>query len=217
MAQEGYSIVSPSQSYGIFSFLITNPFYPSVIVEESGDTYKLEFNQAYYFDYADLETLKTPQKITNISHTLKESGNEKFYVKVKIKNDSGKVESAEIVKEKNPQNQGKQNLPLKTEFDPKGDTEDIAFHILLAEFEGPHIKELYLRDNLHFNYRKFEQLGKESDGVFPIIPEGDEPEKANGKIKFHAIARKNVADNDLEIELKDGILEFYVKGDGSSS
>jgi hypothetical protein len=214
MGDEGYAIYGVDAQNSIWAHITTTPFFPTFTAGQTTTT--VEFAQAYYFDYANTKSLKDPKaiKMLSVSLTNEDTKSKKVYVKVIVSNTNGQIKSAEMIQVDNepPEEESKANLSIKTSFDPIGDTQDMTFYIKVAEFQGPFIKKLYLRDNLHLNYRKFEQLGSASVGspTYPILQKANEAEEANGVIYVAAIGKKQSADNILQMELSNGVILLNV-------
>jgi hypothetical protein len=194
MPESGMTFFSPASNDGVFTQLITSPFYPSFKRSDQGEL-KVSFNNGYVFDYSNADKLIDPISIEAEEFALSESDEKYFVVELTINKLTGAVKSGTIVpKGTEPfedDNEFK-HLPITTtstfshnqgidvhtfnnvpasEDDP---TSNIYFKwlIRLADFKGETIKELYLRDNLHINFTKIRQCGSSSSSSeIPIIVE----------------------------------------------
>lgn len=185
---------SPASNNGVFTQLITSPFYPSFKRDNQG-VLKVEFNNAYVFDYSNADKLIDPISIETEEFTLSETDSKYFVVELTINKLTGEVKSGTIIEkgtEPFEDDNEFKHLPITTtsnfshnqgidvhtfnnipasEDDP---TSNIYFKwlIRLADFKGEAVEELYLRDNLHINFTKIRQCGSStSSAEFPIIVE----------------------------------------------
>jgi len=185
---------SPASNDGVFTQLITTPFYPSFKRNNQGEL-KVKFNNAYVFDYSNADKLIDPISIEAEEFTLSETDEKYFVVELTINKLTGEVKSGTIIEkgtEPFEDDNEFKHLPITTtsqfahnqgidvhtfnnvpasEDDP---TSNIYFKwlIRLADFEGEIAKELYLRDNLHINFTKIRQCGSsKSSSEIPIIVE----------------------------------------------
>lgn len=185
---------SPASNDGVFTQLITTPFYPSFKRDDQG-ALKVEFNNAYVFDYSNADKLIDPISIEAEEFTLSETSDKYFVVELTINKLTGEVKSGTIIEktvEPDKDDNSFKHLPISTtsEFshnagidvhtfndipaDDNDPTSNLFFKwlIRLADFKGEIVKELYLRDNLHINFTKIRQCGsKSSSAEIPIIVE----------------------------------------------
>lgn len=214
MSNKGFCLMGVSGNDSIWTAYNTTPFYP-IITPDGIDSYSLEFAQAYVFDYANSEKLKEPMLITSENLTLDKDSVKKFYVKLTINGENGSIVKASIEEVTSaPSNSPTdvKQLPVKSSI---ANVSEIIWHIRLADFKGPHLQKIFLRDNLHLNFTKFEQLGYPADNeVVPIISKIDKTKNANEPIKFYSIAKSEKAGNTLEISLNEGrgTIDLYVSG-----
>jgi len=185
---------SPASNDGVFTQLITTPFYPSFKRNDQG-ALKVSFNNAYVFDYSNADKLIDPISIEAEEFTLSETDEKYFVVELTINKLTGEVKSGTIIEkgtEPFEDDNEFKHLPITTtsEFahnqgidvhtfnnvtaSENDQTSNIYFKwlIRLADFQGEEIKELYLRDNLHINFTKIRQCGsRNTSSEIPIIVE----------------------------------------------
>lgn len=197
---------SPASNDGVFTQLITTPFYPSFKRDDQG-VLKVEFNNAYVFDYSNADKLIDPISIEAEEFTLSETSDKYFVVELTINKLTGEVKSGTIIEktvEPDKDDNSFKHLPISTTSlfnhnagidvhtfanipaDDNDPTSNLFFKwlIRLADFKGEIVKELYLRDNLHINFTKIRQCGIRggSDSAeFPLIVE--ELENVNGTLQ----------------------------------
>ena len=194
MPESGMTFFSPASNDGVFTQLITTPFYPSFKRNDQG-ALKVSFNNAYVFDYSNADKLIDPISIEAEEFTLSETDEKYFVVELTINKLTGEVKSGTIIEkgtEPFEDDNEFKHLPITTtsEFahnqgidvhtfnnvtaSENDQTSNIYFKwlIRLADFQGEEIKELYLRDNLHINFTKIRQCGsKNTSSEIPIIVE----------------------------------------------
>jgi len=170
--------------------VMSQPFQPR-INPTSNDKYKLRFNTGYIFDYNDLRTLKEPIEVKiaegageeetvvidgvekkNRYFLLDESTKTTYYVLLHIKRTNGKIDKAEI-------RQGSIPDTVPNHFEKLSPTTDRSVFsndnridqrqliaqvpIKIAEFNGPFLDRIYLRENLHLNLLKLAAFGYEGE------------------------------------------------------
>jgi len=87
---------SPASNDGVFSQMLTSPFYPSFRRDDEG-TLKLSFNNAYVFDYNNASKLLDPISIEAEEFDLAETDQKFFLVELLINKMTGQVKSGTIV------------------------------------------------------------------------------------------------------------------------
>ena len=187
---------SPASNDGVFTQLITTPFYPSF---KRNDQQQLEvsFNNGYVFDYSNADKLIKPISVSSEDkYTLSETDKSYFLVELTINKLTGEVRKGKIVKkqdEPEADDNAVKILPITStattnyahagsvdvhnaSFDPDAANMNnlegnvyFKWLIRLADFEGEMATELYLRDNLHINFSKFRQCGTKDSSEFPLI------------------------------------------------
>lgn len=107
---------SPASNDGVFSQMLTSPFYPSFRRDDQGNL-KVSFNNAYVFDYNNASKLLDPISIEAEEFDLAETDQKFFLVELLINKVTGEVKSGTIV-ERSEQPQGEDNifkkLPITT-------------------------------------------------------------------------------------------------------
>jgi len=188
----GYTM-GGNHSQGIFSNMITSPFYPNFTVTETNgqETVKVRFTKGYVFDYSNSATLldpipiKCPEEFTVVGQNTATA----VYVMLTMLKSTGELVKKEckIIAENGdgwvpaPDTNDYKRLPITSmvqthrdgaQYNKGAVSQDVAheseedkfkWFIKLAEFENGDIKELYLRDNIHLNLLKIRQLGTASD------------------------------------------------------
>lgn len=198
--------------------VMSQPFQPRVN-PTSNNQYKLRFNTGYIFDYNDLRTLKEPIEVKiaegagqeetvviqgvekkNRYFLLDEGTKTTYYVLLHIKRNNGKIDKAEI-------HQGSIPDTIPNHFEKLSPTTDKSVFsndnrleqreliakvpIKLAEFNGPFLERIYLRENIHLNLLKLAAFGYEGEEAVgnqtpvPIVAE------------YH---------NDMEVETDEGMV-----------
>lgn len=189
---------------GSFRFFITTPFYPVIKAQGAGsDSYTLNFTKAYIFDYVN-----AAKRIDILApeFTLSKEGSSTFYVEIRVSVPSGAVSSAEIKKDE-AQEDGKA-LAVKSDFDSSGQTQ-LIYKIELATFEGPCLQDIFLRENIHWFLRNFQQLGSPGSGSFNLI-QAEYTDDANSMIPVRALRRVDADDNLLIMKSEGDYISFYV-------
>jgi hypothetical protein len=118
MPKSGMTFFSPASNDGVFSQMLTSPFYPSFRRDDEG-TLKLSFNNAYVFDYNNASKLLDPISIEAEEFDLAETDQKFFLVELLINKMTGEIKSGTIVeRSEQPQPQGEDNifkkLPITT-------------------------------------------------------------------------------------------------------
>lgn len=202
------------------SFYMINalPFMPDV-TKTAETEYEIKFNEAYVFDYANGARKLAVQSLT---HNVSQGEACSFKLKLTIDKQTGKISYAQIRKgdPSLPWAESINNLyatstwenPLEADYAGQ----DGYYYVDLAEFNGPDLSEIYLRDNLHLHFRGFAQRGAEyeEEDVGPVmIP--DESFEANGLIKFRSLAKDSREDNCIEISVDGDKILLYAPCSGS--
>ena len=198
MSESGITFFSPASNDGVFTQMITSPFYPSFKKNDENEL-EVTFNNGYVFDYSNADKLIKPISIeSEDKYTLSKTEKSHFLVELTISKLTGEVKKGKIVK-KSDQPESDDNavktLPISSTaggnyghagsvdvhlpaFSPEPSNlrnldGEVYFKwlIRLADFQGEIATELYLRDNLHINFSKFRQCGSENTGSseFPLI------------------------------------------------
>jgi len=197
MPESGMTFFSPASNDGVFTQLITSPFYPSFKRSDQGEL-KVSFNNGYVFDYSNADKLIEPISISSeTEYTLSETDDSYFLVELTISKLTGEVKKGEIVKRSDKpeaDDNVEKTLPISStsqlDYNHLGsiDVHDSQFEpsssnlrnlegpiyfkwlIRLADFKGESTSELYLRDNLHINFTKLRQCGSKTDSSeVPLI------------------------------------------------
>ena len=170
--------------------VMSQPFQPRVN-PTSNNQYKLRFNTGYIFDYNDLRTLKEPIEVKiaegagqeetvviegvetkNRYFLLDEGTKTTYYVLLHIKRSNGKIDKAEIRQGSIPDTvpNGFEKLSPTTDGsvftnDNRIDQRQLIAQvpIKIAEFNGPFLERIYLRENLHLNLLKLAAFGYEGE------------------------------------------------------
>jgi hypothetical protein len=199
------------------SFYMINalPFMPDV-TQTAETEYEIKFNEAYVFDYANGARKLAVQSLT---HNVNQGEVCSFKLKLTIDKQTGRISYAQIIKGENSSDFN--NLyatstwenPLEASYAGQ----DGHYYVDLAEFNGPDLSEIYLRDNLHLHFRGFAQRGAEygQEDVGPVMMP-DESFNANGLIKFRSLAKDPREDNCIEISVEDDKILLYSPCTGSS-
>lgn len=198
------------------------PFFPKISLADGGIV-EVKFNAGYIYDYANggkrLE-VGGAEQIFSINDAPT------FIIRIKIQDDSGAISSAEIVRSNSSDStSGFTNIkhlsPLEGS-DTVGEEKKIELD--LAEFDGPNLKELYIRENIHLWFRGMEQKGATSSAR-DSIKEGKEfgilnPDGSSDKnslARFRSVAESKdkmwsdeMKTNILSIEKIDDTLVFFV-------
>lgn len=96
MPKSGLTFFSPASNDGVFTQMITSPFYPSFRRTDEG-VLKVSFNNAYVFDYNNASKLLDPISIEAEEFDLAETDQKFFLVELLINKVTGQVKSGTIV------------------------------------------------------------------------------------------------------------------------
>jgi len=198
-----------SSMAGTASFVLySTPFLPK-ITQISASEVKVVFNAAYIYEYAN-----SGKKIavTGLTHTHGIDEEKEYQLKIKLDHKEGKIEEAKIIVKDSESTSNQidnfyvdNEVPIELNSENPKDPAD--FFLDLAEIQGTDIKELYLRENIHWYYRGFKQLHKpESEGGSTgsdtncvSILNTDESYNAFGMIGVKALVAPDPDNNDLSI------------------
>ena len=118
---------------GKLDFLMAQPFFP-FIAHTPPETFSVEFNQGYVFDYSAGGTPETPIEISGMGGSFELAQDQKwFYVTMNL-GSSDEVVAA--------------SFSMSGEEPPA--SEDDIKYILVCKFDKNILEEFYLRDNIHF-------------------------------------------------------------------
>jgi hypothetical protein len=195
----------------------STPFLPKISL--SGEIVNVKFNAGYVFDYAN-----GGEKIEvgGLEHIFSINDSPEFIIRLKIQDDSGAISSAEIVRSNSSDSvSGFTNIKHLSPLEGSNTAgEEKKIELDLAEFDGPHLIELYIRENIHLWFRGMEQKGGASASVvkneFGILnPDGSSDK--NSLARFRSVAESvdkmwsgEMKTNILSIQKVDDTLVFFV-------
>lgn len=191
------------------------PFMPDV-TQTAAETYEIKFNEAYVFDYANGAQKLAVQSLT---HNVTQGEKSSFKLKLTIDKQTGRISYAEVFKGEDSSDFNNLHATSTWEYPQESSIigQNGFYYVDLAEFNGPDISEIYLRDNLHLHFRGFAQRGTTygQEDVGPVMMPDESP-NPNGLIKFRSLAKDPREDNCIEISVNDDKILLYSPCTGSS-
>lgn len=205
--------------------LLTTPFFPKITRkasegDEPSNEFDIVFNEAYVFDYANGGK---KHKVTKREHTVNAETRYRFWLKITVDAQAGSIYSAEIVKkdgetpadsESDDPSVLKSTLTNFVDYSmisPPSTPDPAYFAIEILEFDKGELKELYLRENIHFHHKGAQQRSNGFDNSFGVLVPG-----ASSQSMFNCIRKDPRYDNKIEISQDGNDILFYVKGDSAS-
>ena len=199
----------------------STPFLPKISL--SGEIVNVKFNSGYVFDYAN-----GGEKIEvgGLEHIFSINDSPEFIIRLKIQDDSGAISNAEIVRSNSSDSvSGFTNIKHLSPLEGSNTAgEEKKIELDLAEFDGPHLIELYIRENIHLWFRGMEQKGGTSNATASIktgkefgILNPDGSSDKNSLARFRSVAESKdkmwsgeMKTNILSIEKVDDTIIFFV-------
>jgi len=151
------------------SILMTTPFHPKVKQIEK-NKWEATFNQGYVFDYLGVSSLNDPIVIDGMNEAFTLANEEgdpqykttNYYVRIEVDTSNGSIYYAEF-----EQYTDDQDPPLSSDTlnIDGGEQTTVTQYIKVASFTEQFIKNLYLRDNIHWWGKKIIQENNAIESV----------------------------------------------------
>ena len=206
-----------ASSFNTATYIINStPYFPK-FTEVDGQI-QIKFNAAYIYDYAN-----GGQKVAvgNLEHTVGQGESKTFQLEIEVDHKSGGIAGAKVTDAANGTNI--QNFFIENAIDGEGSAQSPAYVTLdLAQIQGTDVKELFIRENIHWYYRAWRQgggVGDSFNGTVTAILDTTASSSANGiTIARALVAPYEVNDvrNKLSITQDGENIQFFVPDDDSS-
>ena len=212
-----------SISYDSYNYVCkSQPFMPELSIDtgsENGDGFIINFNEGYVFDYANGG--KRIRVADDEEFKIGEAEKKTYFLEINIDDADGSISGAFIKSKDSEGGEGGEeeedsdftNLQTLSNIEGPYAGEPKKIKIDIAEFDGPSIENLYVRENIHLWLRGFTQKG--GAGHAPL--KSDPSSNSNDFIEFRELIPDPDPENILTMSTVGDSINFFVpKPDDSS-